>query len=109
MIKKEKYKYVEGELVKIKNEDKILLLVDELHQQDGYLFMPQMWQYCNKTYQIIKVVKNIFDEKKVKMYKVKVPTYLLKNLICKGEIEGKNRQCDHSCYFIWHENWLQKT
>ena len=29
--------------------------------------------------------------------------------LIKGEIEGKNRQCDHSCYFIWHENWLQKT
>lgn len=108
MNKEERFKFKVGEIVRIKEKNRILSLVDELYQLDGYLFMEQMWNYCEKKYKIIKLVKNVFDEKGVKIYKVKAPAYILKDIICDGEIDHEDFICDHSCYFLWHEKWLQE-
>lgn len=101
------YKFNVGQKVKVKEKEKILAILDDFNQQDGYLFMDQMWRYCGKSYRVIKTVKNVFDEKGVKIYKVKASAYILKNIICDGKVDGEENICDHSCYFIWHQDWLQ--
>jgi len=110
-MKKEKYKhkYVEGDIVSILKRDEILATLDSCGKHEGCLMMEQMWQYCGKSFKVIKVVNNFFDEYQYKMYKVRPPLYILEGLICDGIVESFEHRCDRSCYLLWHEEWLDKT
>jgi hypothetical protein len=94
------------ELVKVKSREEIFELLDSMNKLDGCQFMNQMWQFCEKEFKILKVVINFFDENRKKMYQVSGPRYLLEGIICDGKVESFKQTCDHSCYLLWHEDWL---
>ncbi len=101
-------KFSEGERVRIRARDEISKVLDPLGKTDGFLMMGEMWNYCEKDLKILKVVQNVFDESQYKMFKVRRPAYILENSICSGEVKDFSMKCDRSCYFIWHEAWLEK-
>ena len=95
-----------GSFVRVHSKERITELLDAIPRLDGCLFMDQMWEYCGRELRIEKVVTNLFDERRCRMYKARVPLYILEGSICRGEAEGFERRCDHSCYFFWHEDWI---
>jgi len=93
-----------GNAVRILPRDKIEATLDSDHKLDGCLFMDNMWDYCGHETIIIKIVKNIWNNDI--MLKIKTPIYLLNGLRCNGNMFI--HRCDRHCYFLWHENWLEK-
>jgi len=102
-------KYFPGNIVKVKSKEEIIHSLNPMNKLDGCLFMNQMWEFCGKEFKIVKVVKNVFDERQCKIYKVPAPIYILDGLICDGKVESFKHTCDHSCYLLWHEDWIMKA
>ena len=102
-------KFAEKEFVKVRSRDHIKRTLDSSNKLDGCLFSEQMSDYCEQKHKVLKVVYNYFDEYKSRMYRVKKPFYLLENLICNGQVDSFEHRCDHSCYLLWHEEWLEST
>lgn len=100
-----------GDKVRVRPEEVIAKTLDPMNMRDGCLFMDRMLDYCNpdQHFKVLKVVRNFFDENRFKMHKTRSPAYLLEKVICDGAIEGIPQQCDRSCYFLWHEDWLEKA
>jgi hypothetical protein len=101
------YRYKIGDFVTVLPIEKIS---DGLQNnfKDGTLFMEEMYGFCDGTYKILKVVRNIFNEKTLKMYQPNAPIYILEDVNCSGQGLFENKNCDHSCFFFWHQDWLEK-
>jgi CRISPR/Cas system endoribonuclease Cas6 (RAMP superfamily) len=104
-----KNKFNAGEMVRVKQRDKIISSIDSKNNTlEGCLFSEQMWTYCGNKYNILKVVDNIFNEHRQKTFKTNSPLYILENLVCEGKENDYPHKCDHSCFLLWHEEWLEK-
>jgi len=103
------HQYNIGDVVRVRSKENISKTLDTIDKLDGCLFMEQMWEYCDSKFKVIKVVNNFFDEHKYKMFKTLSPLYILDGLICDGNVDTFDHRCDHSCYFLWHEKWLEKA
>lgn len=100
--------FSEGDIARIRSAEDISQILDSSNKYDGCLFMSQMWRYCGQKFEVIKVVNNIFDEYKYRMYKTKSPLYILNGIICDGIADEFKHRCDRSCYLFWHEDWLER-
>lgn len=113
MFKKEgkvrSHKFHVRDFVRVRSKEEISENLDPMNKLNGCLFMNQMWEFCGKEFKIVKVVKNFFDEHQCKIYQVSAPLYILDGVICDGKIESFKHTCDHSCYLLWHEDWIMKT
>ena len=98
-----------GDTVRVRSAEEISQTLDPLSRADGCLFMEQMYDYSNKNFRVIKVVKHIFDERESKIHRTLVPLYILEGLTCQGKNTSFDYTCDHSCFFLWHEQWLAKS
>ena len=103
------HKFSVGDTVSVRSSKEILQTLDPLNKLEGCLFMEQMYDYCNEKFTIIKIVKHIFDERECKIHRTLVPLYILEDLICQGKSPSLDYTCDHSCFFLWHEQWLTKS
>lgn len=101
-------KFNSEDLVRVRSAKSIYHNLDSLNKRDGCLFMNQMIEYCGQQFKILKVVNNFFDEYRNKMFKTKSPLYILDGLTCDGQVESFEQKCDRTCYFFWHEEWLEK-
>jgi hypothetical protein len=101
-------KFSVGEKVRVKSRDGVLKSLDSTNKLDGCLFMEQMWDSCGRTYQILKVVSSFFNERQRRTFRPRAPVYILENLICEGKVKSFPFKCDHSCFLLWHEDWLDK-
>ena len=100
-------KFSIGDTVRVRSREKISQGLDSLGRLEGCLMMDQMWEYCGQKLNVIKVVNNVFDESQYKMFETRLPLYLLEGVICRGTVSSFEHKCDHSCYLLWHEEWLQ--
>lgn len=103
-----KYKYDVGDFVTVLSSDQI-----KNSLQDGFLdgtvFMEEMYGVCGETHKVLKVVRNMFNEKTLKMFQPIAPIYILDGVNCSGQGVFANNNCDHSCFFFWHQDWLEKA
>lgn len=97
-----------GEMVRVKSRDSILESIGLTNKLDGCLFMEQMWSYCGKTYGVFKVINSFFNEHHKRTVRPRSPMYILDNLLCEGIVSHFPHKCDHSCFLLWHEEWLEK-
>lgn len=97
-----------SDLVRVLPKEHIALSLDHNDKLDGCLFMPQMYQYCNQQFKIVKIVKNIYLDHDRKMIRCRAPFYLLKGLKCNESSDIFPHKCDRTCYLLWHEKWLEK-
>lgn len=102
-------RFSEGSPVRVKSKERILQSAYLAGQQGNGLFMEQMWEYCGKEFKVLKKVNHVFDEYRHTMHETRSPYYILEGLICNGHIRNLDCHCDRSCYFLWHEQWLEES
>jgi hypothetical protein len=97
-----------GEAVRVKSKDAILKSTDPDRTLDGCLFAPQMWDYCETVHTVSRVVDSLFNERRKRTVRPRAPLYILDQLTCLGRADNLVLACDHACFFLWHEDWLEK-
>ncbi len=105
----QKGKFQVGDTVMVRSRDDIIKSLDPTTKAIGdCLFTNQMWDYCGSKHKVVKVVRAIFNEHRQRTSKPKSTLYILDNLICNGIVDDFPHKCDHSCFLLWHENWLEE-
>lgn len=94
-----------GDWVKVRSQKEILSTLNERNNFQGCLFIDEMKALCGKQFKVMKNVRSIFDERKIRMVKCK-NMVILEDAFCQGSWPFNN--CDRSCYYFWKEIWLEK-
>ena len=92
-----------GEWVEVRSKLEILRTLDKNGRLEGMPFMPQMFEYCGKRFQVYKSAHKTCDH----VYTVasrRVDDTVHLNLRCDGEAYGG---CQHKCLLFWKEAWLK--
>jgi hypothetical protein len=71
--------------------------------------MEGMWRYCGGETRVVKPVIVVYDEHLGEMRRTREPLYVLEGAICDGMSGEPRFRCDRTCYFLWHEDWLERT
>jgi hypothetical protein len=94
-----------GDLVRVRSREEIKATLDDRNELKGCLFMSEMWTYCGTAQRVLKPVRRFLDERTYEVMRCE-GIVLLERLICQGSVYPKG--CDHSCFFFWREEWLEK-
>jgi hypothetical protein len=94
-----------GDWVKVRSKDEIYTTLNERKNFEGCLFIDEMKALCGKKFRVMKNVRSIFDERKLRMVKCR-NMVLLEDAFCHGSWPFNN--CDRCCYYFWKEAWLEK-
>jgi len=105
-MKRRRPRYQSGAAIRVKSRHEISALLDELGRTDGCRFMPAMSRFCDQQIRIVKAVSTIYDEHRAEMCGTRAPLYILEGALCDGDGAEFDVRCDRSCYFLWHEDWL---
>jgi hypothetical protein len=92
-----------GDTVKVKPFEEILKTLDSKGTLDGLPFMPEMKQFCGRTFSVHKHAQHLCTESGNRFIK---DTVLLQNVRCDG---GFHDGCKQLCMIMWKEAWLQKN
>lgn len=90
-----------GQTVWVRNLQEILDTLDVDGKLDGLPFMPEMTQYCGRSFRISCLPTKTCIEG-VGFHGLTGVAFL-ENLRCKGE---SHDGCQRDCLFFWHEAWL---
>jgi hypothetical protein len=104
-----RFRFQAGDSVRVRSKEEIRQSLNDLSRTDGCLFMEGMWRYCGGEARIIKPVIFAYDEHLGEMRRTRMPLYVLESAICDGSSGEPELRCDRTCYFLWHEAWLEKT
>jgi hypothetical protein len=105
---KRKFRFQAGESVRVRSKEEIPKFLKDRSRTDGCLFMEGMWRYCGRQIRIVKPVIIAYDEHLGEMRRTRAPLYVLEGAICDGPSERPESRCDRTCYFLWHEEWLER-
>lgn len=94
-----------GELVRVRTREEIEATLDSSNRLNGCLFMSEMWDYCGTGQRVLKPVEQFLDEREYRVRRAN-GIVLLEGVICRGTEFPEG--CDHSCFFFWREEWLEK-
>jgi len=97
-----------GDLVRIKSKSEIKRTLDEREKYKGCLFIDEMYEYCGKSFKVLKVIDYFFDEAQQKMCKCR-DIVILDGVVCSGRQRLYKVRCDRNCFFFWHLGWLEKV
>jgi hypothetical protein len=97
-----------GDMVRVRSKEEIRSMLDDREKYKGCLFIDEMYQHCDKIYNVLKTASYFFDEAKQKMCKAK-DTVILEGVVCSGRQRLYSVSCDRSCFFFWHKDWLKKV
>jgi hypothetical protein len=95
-----------GDVVQIRSEEEILSTLDENGKLDGLPFMPEMLQYCGKSFNVFKRVDKACDTIVRDGLRRMKNTVLLDDLRCDG---GAHEGCEAACTILWKEAWLTRV
>ena len=104
LFRKNNRRYRAGDWVEVQSASDILATLDDQGCLDSLPFMPEMLQYCGKTFQIYKSAHKTCDT--IEQYKgrsMKNAVHL-EGLRCNGEAHGG---CQAACLLFWKEAWLK--
>jgi hypothetical protein len=94
-----------GDRVRVKSKAEIEATLNRFKELKGCAFLQEMWQYCDTTQRVHKVMERFLDERDYQVKKVR-GIVLLDGVFCPGTpVFGR---CDRSCHFFWREEWLEK-
>ncbi|AFH50186.1 Hypothetical protein IALB_2483 [Ignavibacterium album JCM 16511] len=95
-----------NKLVKVKSFEQIIQTLDKNGCVDGLPFMPEMVEYCDKTFRIsLKVEKTCVDNPTMFMAEFRNnDVYFLEDLRCSGVYHDG---CQRACRIFWKECWLE--
>jgi hypothetical protein len=95
-----------GDWVEVRSKQEILRTLDKEGRLDGLPFMPQMFAYCGKRFQVYKRAHKTCD---TIAHNWDFPGRSLRdgvhlNLRCNGQAYGG---CQAACLIFWKEQWLK--
>ena len=93
-----------GQWVEVRTKEEILTTLDQNGQLEGLPFMPQMFQYCGKRFQVFKRAHKTCDTVfPVRGRKMANAVHL--EIRCDGRAYGG---CEAACLIFWKETWLKR-
>lgn len=96
-----------GERVVVRPLAEIEGTLDERRRHKGLYFMPEMEEFCKKTFTVMKQVRTIKLETTGEVRRVCGATVLLEGVYCDG---SRHEGCDRaSCLHLWREAWLERA
>jgi hypothetical protein len=98
-----------GELVRVKSHQEVLRTLDTSSKNRGMYWDAEMIPYCGGTYQVLKRVTKIIDEKTGKMQEMKTPSIILDSVVCQSRYSNCRLFCPRSIYSYWREIWLERV
>jgi len=98
-----------GELVRVKSHREILRTLDSSSRNRGLLWDAEMSPFCGGTYQVLRRVSRIIDEKSAKMVDMKNPCIVLDSVFCQSRYSGCRMFCPRGIYSYWREIWLERA
>jgi hypothetical protein len=92
-----------GDWVEVRSKDEILRTLDSKAQLDGMPFMPEMFAFCGRKFQVYKRAHKTCDTVfPVRARRVSEAVHL--DTRCDGSAHGG---CQASCLIFWKEAWLK--
>jgi hypothetical protein len=95
-----------GEWVQIRSKEEILSTLDEKGQLQQMPFMPEMFQFCGKRFQVSKRAHKTCDPVNGLHGRRLPSTVHLEGLRCDGSAHGG---CQAGCLIFWKEAWLKRA
>ncbi len=96
-----------GDMVTVRSSDDIKSTLDVTGALGGCHFMREMYAHCGKTYRVLKVVEQFYDEATLKVCRCR-DTVILEGTVCSGRQRLYRSRCDRNCFYFWRTAWLQK-
>jgi hypothetical protein len=94
-----------GDWVEIRSREEILQTLDENGELDGMLFMPEMFQFCGRRYQVHKRAHKSCDYTTPYPFRSRsIEKAVFLDTRCDGSAHGG---CQASCLIFWKEAWLK--
>ena len=95
-----------GDWIEVRSKEEILRTLDKQGRLDGMPFMPQMFQYCGKRFQVYKRAHKTCDTIAINWdYPGRtLPDGIHLDLRCDGQAYGG---CQAACLIFWKEQWLK--
>jgi hypothetical protein len=92
-----------GDLVEVRSREEILLTLDENGRLDNLPFMPEMFAFCGKRFQVYKRAHKTCDTVfPIRGRRVERTVHL--ETRCDGQAHGG---CQAGCLIFWKEDWLK--
>ena len=98
-----------GDWVRVKSQDEILKTVTEDNRNRGMLWDAELTPYCGGTYQVLKRVYRLIDEKTGKMLDMKTPCIVLDAVVCQARYSEYRMLCPKEMFPYWREIWLERA
>jgi len=103
-----------GDLVEVRSANEIFLTLESNGTLNGLPFMPEMIQYCGKSFRILgRVVQAVIDSAGIEGYNESYvrkfkddDVVILESLRCSGV---NHNGCKKSCTLFWKEAWLKRV
>jgi hypothetical protein len=99
---------IPGQWIEIRNIKEIADTLDDRDKLGGCLFIDEMGEHCGRRYRVLKKVEAFFDETKNRMCRAK-NMFLLEGVMCSGRQRLYKVDCDRTCFFFWHREWLKEV
>ncbi len=98
-----------GEWVRVKSHEEILKTVTSDNRNRGMYWDAELVPYCGGTYQVLKRVYKLIDEKTGKMLDMKTACIVLDSVVCQARYSEYRMLCPKEMYPYWREIWLERV
>jgi hypothetical protein len=98
-----------GELVRVKSHKEILQTLTTEGKNRGMGWDAELVPYCGRTYQVLKRVTRIINERTGEVQEMKYPCIVLDSVICQSRYSYCRMFCPRSIYSYWREIWLERV
>lgn len=95
-----------GELVEVRSKAEILATLDGQGRKDALPFMPEMLEYCGRTFRVYKRADKTCDTIRGTGSRRMENAVHLTNVRCDGAAHGG---CQAGCLMFWKEAWLKRV
>jgi hypothetical protein len=95
-----------GEVVTVRSATEILAELDEDGRLDGLPFMPEMLQFCGRSFPVYRRADKTCDTIEMGGLREMTNTVHLADLRCDG---SGHKGCQAACLLFWKESWLTRS
>jgi hypothetical protein len=98
-----------GEWVQVKTQEEILRTVNRRNRNRGLSFDEEMVEFCGGTYQVLRRVEKIINERTGRMSHLPGECIILDGVTCQSRFKDKRLFCPRSIFPYWREIWLKRV
>jgi len=98
-----------GEMVQVRSKNEIMRTLNENQKNRGLWFDVEMVPYCDRTFQVLRRVETIINEKTGKMMRLPNACLVLADVTCGGCLSQHRLFCPRGIYPFWREVWLKRV